>query len=258
MPLPAIAAGAAAAVTIGKFVAGAATFIEKVTPKLEDEVTVEVLGQPGSSKKTLYFLALQTAYGLARPGLISRFFTPAPSLLMIEYDAAADWVRVTLKYKVGALDFVNQALGTAAFLGPFAGPAAAAQLIGALELVKNMPLLAGPRSYVEGVTPAIPFSFLSVPLPTEDANKFTGVNILTTGENWFNGGQVMPTPNPKPTGDYRSRGSMGENDGGGPGQLPGQGSPVKKLIPLIFAALSAPGSQNDLTFTQPVQTPSGG
>ncbi len=249
---------------IAKGIAGIATFIDSVTPKLEDEVVVEVLGEPGASKRTLYFLALSTAYGLARPNALARFFTPPPSLLMLEYDAADHWVRVTVKYKVGALDFVNQGLGngfagavSGTFLGPVGGAitgiiSSVGTTLGPAGLLAGMPILNGPPDTVVGVTPAIPFSFLNIPFPgTLSANNpFIGASILTNDKTVVVNNQSIPTPNPKPSGDSRSRGSVEPNTAG-------TRSVEKYLVPLVFAALSAPGSQNDLIFTPPQQGPGG-
>lgn len=252
-------------------VAGAASFIESVTPKLEDEVTVEVIGQPGATKKNLYFLALSTAYGLARPGTLARFLTPPPSLLMLEYDAADNWVRVTVKYKVGVLDFANQAIGNTALLGPFSVALNVAAVFGAAQLVAQMPILNGPSPVVVGATPVIPFSFLNVPLPVAGVpnplnpiptvNQNIGRVILTDEESVVVDNQAIPTPNPKPSGDFRSRGSV-KFSGRRPylnGFPVGSEPPTNEyLVPLVFAALSAPGSTNLTTFTPPPEDLYGG
>ena len=59
---------------------------------LDDEVVVEVTGQPGASKQSLYYLALSAANGMVRRfnalAGFQNILAPAYGFLMIEYDAA--------------------------------------------------------------------------------------------------------------------------------------------------------------------------
>lgn len=215
---------------IGQIISG----IDDATPKLEDEVTVEVVGQPGARKQDLYNLALVTAYGLARPQRIARFLLPPPGLLMIEYDAADNWVRCTLRYKVGALS-------------PGVG-------IGGISMLSQLPLIDGPPEAVIGVTPVFPLSIIGLPFL---GRPFVDKTVLTTAGKVIDpnptikgsGGPIIDSPNPKPSGDNRSRGSV--ND-------PSANIVSSYLIPMVFAALNDPGSQALTTFPQPTSGPLGG
>lgn len=213
------------------------SLIEGNTPKLEDEVTVEIVGQPGSNKRTLFQMAISTAFGIARPGAANAATGVPPALVMVEYDAASDWVRVTLRYKIGVLNFI----GTVNVLGPNASIDALRALFG------TSPVLRGPSSSFRAGIPFVPFGPFNI-RPGE-TNPFTNQITLTDNATWLNGvGTAIRTPNPKPPGDGRSRGEISDRNG----VLVDTDLPAMQLIPLVFAALSAPGSVNLTTFTPPV------
>lgn len=217
---------------------GIAQAVADLFPKLEDEVTVEVLGQPGSNKKQLYYLAMAAAYGLARPGGALRFLGTPPSLLMCEYDAADSWVRLTLRYKIGVMDFALKPIGTLTVI------------------TSGLPVISGPKDEVEGGRAQLPLpGFLPDAITQAPVFKptleFTGKVILTTAgvcitpDPAANGGNTIYTPNPRPPGDTRSRGAV---------QNPNSSQVVADyLIPMIFASLSDPGSQNHMYYPAPVR-----
>lgn len=219
-----------------------------VTPKLEDEVTVEVVGQPGSSKKELYYLALNTAFGLVRRFDASPTLAMPPGLLMLEYDAADSWVRCVLKYKSSILT---------------------SSLSKSTPTIPEMQIFKGPEEQVIGgafnFTTKIQTPDRPTPYPGVPILPFTGKVILTTATTIQNGisttpGAINASPagNPRPPGDDISRGAVGN-----PGQvISASGTPFDAanplnpiadikatyLVPLVFAALSAPGTPNGMLF----------
>jgi hypothetical protein len=213
-------------------------FVDKYTPHLEDEVTVEVIGQPGARKSDLYYLALNTAYGLARPGVSGIPLLPAPGLVMIEYDAADNWVRATLRYRVGIIDLVTTGFANipSFLIRKVLGNPPAMTAAGAAFA---LPLISGPPETVIGGEPRLPFlGPLNVPFPK--GLPFTGKPVLTTYAKTLDPNPAVRTPgiidsaNPQPSGDGRSRGSIG---------APTLGDlTANYLVPMIFAALTDPGS----------------
>lgn len=219
------------------------SLIEGNTPKLEDEVTVEIVGQPGSNKRTLFQMAMSTAFGIARPGAASGPFAVPPALVMVEYDASSDWVRVTLRYKVGVLNF----LGGINVLNPNASINALRALFG------TAPVVRGPAGSFRAGIPFVPFGPFNI--RPEAGNPFINTIPLTENATWFTpGGAVISTPNPKPPGDNRSRGAIPDRTG----LVGGSDNPVMQLIPLMFSALSAPGSVNLQVITPPAVSTLGG
>lgn len=252
----------------------------RMLPTLEDEVTVEVTGQPGHSKQQLYFLALAAANGVVRQ--FSTLFgpesllSPGYGMLMAEYDAADHWVRATIRYKWG--------MATAA-LAPRA-------VFGNGSIFDQLVVYRGPQCNVVGgnfdftnvALPGIPSDTFGVEVPKL---PFEGQTILTKcptvptpnpaaitqspvqNRPLKNPGVPIPSPNPKPPGDNRSRGMVpvpgtGGSTGGAATTYNG-GAPAAKccdfaaaLAPLVFAALSAPATNADMTFPVPVQGPTGG
>lgn len=226
--------------------ANVAQAISDITPKLEDEVTVEVVGQPGSTKRQLYYLAMSAAYGLARPALLARWLKQPPSLMMCEYDAADAWVRFTLKYKTGVFNFIQNAIFTPS-------------IIGELATSTGMVVVNGPSDTLKGASAVIPLqgnlapilnpAFLgAVPLPFSNKIILTSSGICENPDpNAAGGGQTVIAPNPRPPGDTRSRGAV---------QNPYSSEVVADyLIPMIFASLSDPGSMNGMFVPPPVPGP---
>lgn len=247
LPIAGIIGGGRAAIgAIGRSpgTAGAiAQGIADLFPKLEDEVTVEVTGQPGSNKKQLYYLAMAAAYGLARPGGALRFLGSPPSLLMCEYDAADTWVRVTLRYKIGVMDFATRPIGTLTVI------------------TSGLPVVSGPKDELIGGRAQLPLpGFLPDAITQAPVFKptleFTGKVVLTSSGVCINpdpsaaGNATIYAPNPRPPGDQRSRGAV---------QTPNSSQVVADyLIPMIFASLSDPGSQNNMYYPPPIHSAVGG
>ncbi len=284
--------------------------LSRNVPVLDDEVVVEVTGQPGADKQQLYFLALATANSLVRNrgGLLqlNPFQPAAYGALQIEYDAAANWVRCTLSYRTGTLGAGD------------AGDVRVGVLPGLESILSGVPIIAGvvgfpfdtmvvyrgPACDVVGntfgfVSPLLPGIPLSSKSPGAPQLPFVGRTILTgcptvvapvpaanTTPKVPSGDLVpnttIPTPNPKPPGDNRSRGvikgaivppvSPGVStslNSGGPtaattpmtpgsggaaymtGTTPGCCPGVNLLIPLVFAALSDPGGVASESFPAP-------
>lgn len=232
---------------IGAVVSGVADMF----PKLEDEVTVEVMGQPGSNKRELYRLAMATAYGIARPGLngTASLFGPPPSMILCEYDAADAWVRFTVRYRIGVLDFA---------LTPNSGPAS---ILAGVASGRGLPVVLGPPDEVIGGRMRLPIpsvtGVVAAPIPFVPAidpisllvpMRFVNKVILTSSgvcesPDPATTGMTINSPNPRPPGDTRSRGAV---------QNPNIAEiNANYLVPLVFAALSDPGSQSNLTVPAP-------
>lgn len=266
--------------------------ITEFSPHLEDEATVEVVGQPGSTKKQLYFLALSAAFSLVRRidlKFFGRNILPPPGMLMIEYDAADHWVRATIRYRTSMLQAAAANLAGANALGglnPFsevplntlpvyAGPkcdvvGASFSFTGGVTPEESRALsvfLPGVAGFLDSATAGIPTSSTSAPAPKL---PFAGKTILTPCAQVADpnpdlpgaGGAVIPSPNPKPPGDNRSRGAVvtGGASGGSSflgrvaSSVGGDGCCINKstsLVPLVFAALTDPGSFRDEVFAPP-------
>jgi len=247
----------------------AAEKVEQNVPVLEDEIVIEVLGQPGHTKQNLYYLALAAANGIV-PRYntlfgVTQVASPSYGMLMIEYDPADKWVRCRIRYRTGML-----------------GASAYSRAEGLGTIIERLAVYRGPQCNVVGGK----FNFVNVALPgvppratDEKAPKlpFEGQMILTTCPTTppptvapitqnpaptypiSNPQLEIPSPNPKPPGDNRSRGAV---------TVVGAGGPVPEgdtrccdrslaLIPLVFAALSSPSTNADMRWVPPVQGPTG-
>lgn len=303
-----------------------ADIIKQNTPTLEDEVVVEVIGQPGATKQQLYFLALAAASSVVRqiaplsPAIA--FISPSAGMLMIEYDAADNWVRATLKYQSGmavnyAASLTNALPGNlfdqlAVYRGPpcnlngapfgfvasisntgkkIFGDAlsagvtrtAATLILGpVLALADIIGTIGIPADSTSASAPQLPFAgqpILSTcpTTPTPIPRPITQSQVPDTVLGIV--GPTIPSPNPKPPGDNRSRGAIptptasaivsGVVSGGatsGTSEVVGTATGVSgsstpdgtccnislTLIPLVFAALSAPATNASMTFPNPV------
>lgn len=286
MPVPVVAGAAflSRVAGIGQAGGSALSGIRDNMPTLEDEVTVEVVGQPGNNKQQLYFLALATANGMiTKMNASLTSLSGSYGMLMIEYDAANDWVRCTLRYKWGMAN-ANVLLSGA--LSPIFGQ------VGRFNL-DNLVVYRGPPCNVVGGV----FDFTADGLPGLPASSKPRQDILNPSLNQGNGPPILPfagqmiltpcpttptpnpapviqnpapeaprgnvgpvivSPNPKPPGDNRSRGSIVTP---GQSQNPGIGvccSEIDLLIPLVYAALSAPATNAQMTFPNPTPGPTGG
>lgn len=250
---------------------------------LNDEVTVEVTGQPGVTKQQLYFCALATANGIVRRFGDILAATPTYGTLMIEYDASANWVRCTIAYRWSML--ANNAFGA---VGADGKPLA----IG--SLFSRMAVYRGPACAVVGA----PFDFTGGIIGMPNSSESPGApNLPLRGDTILSSCPrvIQPTPspitqnpvptapliiagpeiaatNPKPPGDNRSRGSVMVPEAG-PGSVTG-GVPVpgppptsseghccvslRALVPLIYASLTSPASNAKTTYPLPTPGPTGG
>lgn len=271
-------------------------------PRLEDEVIVEVVGQPGHTKRQLYYLALATAFGLLRRYDLSfaKLFTDAPTqAIMVEYDAADNWVRATVRYNTGLASAAVAGTGFGSTISSIIGAVTAAinsslllpgagdtsanivtQIAdqiqdyistsgGGLQLYGEAVVYSGPKDSVVGgqfnfTNPILPGIPTSAQAPGVPRLPFAGRVILTTAPTVEQGGVTVPTPNPAPPGDNRSRGTFPvpgyqTQDPGVPVGTTGLGAPdvTRLLIPLVFAALTDPGSMNGVAFGAPTAGPGG-
>ena len=288
--MPAPAAVAAFLARAAAIAASGIDTIRKLVPQLEDEVTVEVTGQPGHDKQQLYFLALAAANGEVRKiNTFTNIIAPCYGMLMVEFDQASNWVRVTMRFKTSMLA-ANAGLRTIPTL-PRVG-----------SFYDNLVVYRGPSCEVVGddfdftdetiFTPGIPDSSLSPDAPNgPNGLPFKAQVIVTTCPTTTppvpvqifqspvstatkaNNGPAIPSPNPKPPGDNRSRGAIivpGPPTASPPPQsgfggiTNGLFTPVVPccpktlaLIPLVFAALSAPATDSQMRFDSPVQGPTG-
>ncbi len=258
-----------------------------INPHLFDVVEVTVTGQPGATKKQLYWLAMSVAFRLATrneaivggvvvpiapfgvlevlPGFR---FTP-PGQIEIQYDAASNWVKCILMYEQNMM---------AGSLGPRAidkfyltntvynGPTC--DVVGAeFEFTGGGAGSAIPPSASSPESPRLPF-FGDTILASCPAAKIPlpGAPQIVKAV-----APVVPSLNPKPPGDNRSRGAI-VTPSPSPG-APGNGGAVPMgtaigdaeccnrslaLIPIVFAALSDPGEFDKAIFVGPLGGTTGG
>lgn len=256
--------------------------IKEQIPVLEDEVVVEVRGQPGATKKQLYYLALSAAFGLIRRfdlGVNGVYVAVPPGVLMVEYDAADNWVRATVRFRTSLITTsVTIALP---MLNPLPIPLFGTLFADSvndylkekagLDFYGEAVVFSGPKEEVVGgkfnfagvLTPAVPTTARSRGAPKL---PFEGRVILTTAPSVKEpipapgtiGGEIL-CPNPKPPGDNRSRGTITE----GKNPLnPSDGlrfdnneDIIRRLIPLVYASLTEDG--NEQRFVDPKDGPRG-
>jgi hypothetical protein len=285
-----------------------ASVIKDTMPSLEDEVVVEVVGQPGATKQQLYFLAMAAASSVVQQysplNPLVAFISPSAGMLMIEYDAADNWVRCTLKYQSGtALNYALNPGGLtdssfydklAVLRGPscdvngsaFGFTRGAGGLFVALDAAGDAGAPgAGPvAAFLAGLLGGLAGGFGGGGIPTRAQTSslpFNGQPILTPCPKTLTPvpsaiinrpvldaplnaaallSSVIPSPNPKPPGDNRSRGAVTV-----PKQSSGPDPPGRccnqslAIVPLIFSALSSPSSSiAGQTFPDPVGGALGG
>lgn len=272
LPLLAAAGGVAAGIWIAKqfasAVGGAVATVRNNIPQLDDQVVVEVQGQPGSSKQELYYLALAAANGVVRryqPLLVRNPANPPTmAVLGIEYDAADSWVRCTIHYRVGTLGMAIETGARASkdrfdTLQVYRGPQH--QIVGGSfdfrsTVLPGVPNEEGPqlpwanRVIVTGcptVQQPVVAPITQAPAPSENIIPTVGIN----------------SPNPKPPGDNRSRGAVYTADpttsltSGGANAALGACPKELSLVQLVFSALTDPGSDSNTTWEPPAQGPLG-
>ncbi len=250
--------------------------IANTVPRLEDEVTVEVVGNPGASKQQLYFLALAAANGMVHrfaPLLdFNPLVAPTMGMLMIEYDAADNWVRCTLRYSTSTLAAATTGDRRPTYyndLAVYRGPQC--KVVGEAFDFTSATLPGIPASAVAGGSaPVLPFEKQTIVTPCATTNTPNPKPITQDPATNANPEPtpIIPSFNPKPPGDNRSRGSAvypGASGTSG-GSSSSIGVPtvagkccdnVDKLIPLVFAALSDPAGVSELTFPNPTAGPTG-
>ena len=252
-------------------------------PSLDDEVVVEVTGQPGVTKQQLYFCALATANGMVRrfSDLIGGSLTPAYGTVAIEYDAANHWVRCTIGYRfsMGAFNAaVGDLVGTmfdrmAVYRGPQCDVNG-----GDFDFVSSV--LAGiPGSSVAPGSPQLPLK--GQPILTACPQTPTPVPAAITqnpppSAPVVGAGGTIQSPNPKPPGDNRSRGAV-VVPYSGDGSIPGGNGPfnqipatsgvstsikccekLRALVPLVYAALTSAATNSETTYPLPTPGAAGG
>lgn len=196
---------------------------------LIDEITVTVRGDKLATKAELYKLAASLAFGQ-----VKTYQLIPPGMIMMENHLHDVCVTFTLRYEQSLTSII--AVQSAAYLARFANPYSTdppPQTAG--QIIARLPVYAGPdNNYtggdwdfstvigsLTGTNPkvALPFNNRSIlfqsstcPDPTPQAD---GKGTPTT--------TVIRSPNPRPMGDLRTRGS---------------------LVSLVTAALTNPGSVN--------------
>lgn len=191
--------------------------IQSALPYLEDEAIVTVNVNPKGTRKEAYFLAAAVAFSLVRRYDHTQYLGPPPSIIKLEYDAAGNTVRMSLRYKTN--------LATAAAAG-------LRDTVGKLAIINGPPEeIVGERWNYTGVLAAQidtggPLSLvidripgaretlgIKVPVPAPKL-RFTGRPILTRNPTCAQPDPTKPatetvfSPNPRPVGDSRTRGTM--------------------------------------------------
>lgn len=252
-----------------------------LAPSLDDEVTVEVTGQPGTTKQQLYFLALAAANGIVRrfANLTGDFLVPAMGSLTIEYDAAGHWVRCTLGYR-WSMGAVNADTGTDVKVGAmfdrmavYRGPQCAV-VGGTFDFISDT--LGGiPPSSVAPGAPQLPLrgDTILTSCPTViEPSPFPITQDPPPSAPLIPARQETLSPNPKPPGDNRSRGNVivpatgpGSVTGGQPIPGPTPTAPnakccdkLRALIPLVYTALTSPATNSKTTYPLSTPGPTGG
>lgn len=260
--------------------------VRKLSPQLEDEVTVEVVGQPGATKQQLYFLALAAANGVVRRFGSFAMVPPAYGAIMIEYDAADHWVRATIRYRWSTITAATPFFGQQPFpfspdrnlgfyngLAVYRGPQCDV-VGGTFDFTTDPPstLVGIPSSSAKaGEMPILPFARQMILTGCPTTSQPTPSPVTQTPPDNFPlapGQPVIPSPNPMPPGDNRSRGGVVRPGTGGGGSTStgtavGTGAKIAccpktlELVPLVFAALSAPATNADMTWQTPIPGPGG-
>lgn len=292
MPLPLVAV--AVGWGLSKLAQGIAVTRElaNTIPRLEDEVTVEVIGQPGSTKQQLYFLALAAANGLVHKFSplvnLNPLVAPTMGMVMIEYDAADNWVRATLRYNTSTLAAATTGDRRKTYpneLAVLRGPSC--DVVGEAFNFTSLVIPGIPLSAISGPDPPnLPFENQTIltPCPEVQEPRPTKLTQNPAVRKPAQRTREIPSPNPKPPGDNRSRGVIPAYVAGGSnvinptlggGSMKYATSPsssgatsyvqdgkccpaVDKLAALVFAALSDPGGNVDTTFVSPDLGPAGG
>lgn len=199
---------------------------------LSDEVVVTVHGSPAADKNDLWALAASTAFGLARRWTGKLWgVSPPPGVIMLDHNLEVNSVTFTLRYErslaaifaVRPNNFDSWLESLPVLAGPMQtnpdGTPIGGYLGGAWDFV------------VAGDAPDLPFA--GRPVLWWDDLCPTAVDPTLPPEA---GGATVLSPNPRPYGDLRSRGT---------------------LVEMVFAALSNPGSGYLMNFDRPATMDAG-
>ncbi|VTR92151.1 unnamed protein product [Gemmata massiliana] len=216
--------------------------IKSTLPFLEDEATVTVHLSPKGTRRDGYFLAAALGFSLVRRYDILAFNSPPPGMIMIVYDAASNAVQFTVRYRTcmttGAIVNAERMFSELpVYTGPteiFAGEAwnfISSGIPGVPDPGAGGGVAGGQAGFAgalaalraQAQVPKLPFAkhgILARSGTTLDPNP-----LNAPGNNW------VESPNPRPSGDQRSRGT---------------------LYQMVYAALTTPQGSGFKLFPQPV------
>ena len=192
--------------------------VKSALPYLEDEAVVTVSVGPNGTRREAYFLAAAVAFSLVRRYDIAKAAGPPPSVLMLEWDAASNEVRMTLRYKTCLVTAAaSDTAKTLAKLYLLTGPpeevrGADWNYTGVLGTNKDA---LGPLIAKLDLVPGIRDMINTKPvLPKPDLSRWVNRPILTRNQKTAGADprkgveSVDYSPNPRPSGDHRSRGTL--------------------------------------------------
>lgn len=266
-------------------IGGVVENVRKSMPYLEEEATAEVHGKPGSKLKDLYHVALAACFGMIRRIDALQWMSPPPGMVMIEYSIEEGWVRATVKARTSlassTYEDIVRGKGSAwsrwivtpaielnpwwvygrNFINDLQNDPTPTASDTPLRVFQK-PVFVGPPETINGAPWGFSGAFATGLPTTATANgaprlEFEGRTILTRSPTCINPDPSLPadnpnvigSPNPRPAGDNRSRGSI---------PIPGGNGNAQALASLVFSALTNPGSADLLTYPQPKSGPLGG
>jgi hypothetical protein len=177
-----------------------AVFLRDFSGFIEDEIVVQIAGNPRATKADVFKMAAALAFGTVKRltpfgGLVGN----PPGAIAVEYDAAANEIVFILKFHRSLAMAITNPLGVK---------------------VGDQPVFSGPREdYVGGEADFEVGAGLGlIRVNVIDLANFKGKTILTTNRTVSDPDPTVPaavgplgniaTPNPRPSGDARSRGSL--------------------------------------------------
>ena len=187
--------------------------IKSTLPFLEDEATVTVYLSPKGTRRDGYFLAAALGFSLVRRYDILAGTSPPPGLIMIVYDAASNSVQFTVRYRTclttGAIDNKARIFSECPV---YAGPTEIVtgepwNFAGAVPGIPGFPGAGGQAGLAGAMAAARANAFLPVlPFAKRGIVARSGTtpepNPLKPAGTW------VESPNPRPCGDQRSRGTL--------------------------------------------------
>lgn len=206
-------AGRAAASVIGGI--GEAKRLGDQLGRLEDAVTVKVSGTPLARKADLYWLAAAIGFGMVvrmRAGMVDALTLP-PTMLAIDYDPTSKEVTFHLRYSQSILTLTSfSRANTTAISGSpvFTGPPDTV-VGGAWDFVPRVILGTIALPTAVGAPPGV-LPFTGRVVLTDASATFdpvpVGATPAVTSPQSVGATPITVTPNPRPLGDARSRGSL--------------------------------------------------